>query len=108
MTELPLADPPEERHTAAPAGRWCPYCGADLSHIPDRSDHTDEAMFSAAGRRLKVTLAVLFVVIWLAISIYDWFDDPAVVLVPGWYSALGAVMLFYLLGFNPLGMIRRR
>jgi hypothetical protein len=35
-------------------------------------------------------------------------SDPAVVLVPGWYSALGAVRLFYLLGFNPLGMIRRR
>ena len=71
-------------------------------------EHTEDAVFALAGKRLKVVLAVLFVVIWLAVSIYDWFDDPATVLLPGWYSALGAIMLFYLLGFSPIGLLRRR
>jgi len=105
---LPLAESTEGQHTATTYGRWCPYCGADLSNVPDRYSHADEALFSTAGRRLKITLAVLFVVIWLAISIWDWIDNPSTAFVPGWYSALGAVMLFYLLGFNPLGLIRRR
>lgn len=99
----------ESQGTTAPYGhRWCPYCGADLSGVPVREDSPEEAMFAMAGRRLKVALAVLFVVIWLAVSLYDWLVDPAVNFVPGWYSALGALMLFYLLGFNPTMLLRRR
>lgn len=95
--------------TAAPYGhRWCPYCGADLSGVPVREESQEEAMFALAGRRLKVALAVLFVVIWLAVSLYDWLVDPNTAFVPPWFSALGALMLFYLLGFNPSVLLRRR
>jgi hypothetical protein len=66
-------------------------------------------MFAAVGRRLRIAIAVGFVLVWLGVSIYDWFDDPAVVLLPAWYSALGAIMLFYLLGVGPMmGLFRRR
>jgi hypothetical protein len=66
-------------------------------------------MFAAVGRRLRIAIAVGFVLVWLAVSIYDWFDDPATVLLPAWYSALGAIMLFYLLGVGPMmGLFRRR
>jgi len=76
--------------------------------VPVEREHTEDAVFALAGKRLKVVLAVLFVVIWLGAEMYDWFDDPATVLLPGWYSALGAIMLFYLLGFSPIGLLRRR
>lgn len=106
---LPAVTSHGAQGTAAPYGhRWCPYCGADLSGVPVREDDPQEAAFAMAGRRLKVALAVLFVVIWLAVSLYDWLVDPATNFVPGWYSALGALMLFYLLGFNPSVLLRRR
>jgi hypothetical protein len=101
--ELHGAQPP-----TTPTGRWCPFCGADLSGVPIDQSHEDDAMFAAAGRRLKVALAVAFVVIWLIVQIWDWIDDPAVALVPGWYSALGAVLLFWLLGFDAAGYFRRK
>jgi len=93
--------------STAPAGRWCPYCGADLSGVAARQDE-DEAVFAVAGRRLKITVAVLFVLFWLILSAYDWLNDPAVPILPGWFSALGAIMLFYLLGVSPWGLLRRR
>ena len=65
-------------------------------------------MFAAAGRRLKVALAVGFVLVWLGLSVYDWLSEPAALVVPAWFSALGALMLFYLLGFSPMGLLRRR
>jgi hypothetical protein len=74
----------------------------------DRRDPADEAVFAIAGRRLKTAIAVAFVVVWLAVSLYDWLDDPATPLIPGWFSALGAFMLFYLLGVDLLGFLRRR
>lgn len=95
--------------TTAPYGhRWCPYCGADLSGVPVREQTHEEALFEVAGRRLKVALSVLFVVIWLVVSLYDWLVDPSSNFVPGWFSALGALLLFYLLGFNPERLLRRR
>ena len=106
---LPLAEAHDDRNSViAPYGRWCPYCGANLSGVPVEREKPEEAVFALAGHRLKVILAVLFVVIWLAAEMYDWFDDPATVLLPGWYSALGALLLFYLLGFSPIGLLRRR
>lgn len=104
---LEEAPPHRAQHTTAPAGRWCPYCGADLSGIPER-ENEDEVMFAVAGRRLKIIIAVLFVLFWLGLSAYDWLNDPAVPILPGWFSALGAVMLFYLLGVSPWGLLRRR
>lgn len=99
-------------HAGAPAsppsGRWCPYCGADLSGVPERQGHQDEALFATTGRRLKVALAVGFVLVWLGVSLYDWLSEPAALVVPGWYSALGGVLLFYLLGLDPVGLLRRR
>jgi len=65
-------------------------------------------MFAVAGRRLKIAIALAFVVIWLGLSTFDWMEDPVTVLLPGWFSALGAVMLFYLLGVSPWGLLRRR
>ena len=100
----PLLPPPPDREQ----GRWCPYCGANLSHVPVREEPPEEAVFAAAGRRLKVAIAVGFVVIWLGASLYDFVNDPGTNLLPGWYSALGAVMLFYLLGVSPVGLLRRR
>ena len=99
--------PPTETGHAG-VGRWCPYCGADLTNVPVRDEQKDEAMFALAGRRLKVALAVSFVIVWLGASLYDWVNDPAANLLPGWFSALGAVMLVYLLGINPTGLLRRR
>lgn len=98
-------------HTGQPStpnGRWCPYCGADLSGVPERQDHHDEALFAATGRRLKIALAVGFVLVWLIVSLYDWLSEPSALEVPGWYSALGGLMLFYLLGLDPIGLWRRR
>lgn len=94
---------------SAPPGRWCPYCGADLSNVPEREGRAeDEALFAATGRRLKVALAVGFVLVWLAVSLYDWLSEPSTLEVPGWFSALGGLMLFYLLGVDPIGLWRRR
>jgi hypothetical protein len=100
-------------HTGQPParstdGRWCPYCGADLSGVPEREEHQDQALFAATGRRLKVGLAVGFVLVWLFVSLYDWLSEPSALDVPGWYSALGGLMLFYLLGLDPVGLWRRR
>ena len=86
----------------------CPYCGADLSDVPERQDHPEEALFAATGRRLKVALAVGFVLVWLVVSLYDWLSEPSTLEVPGWFSALGGLMLFYLLGVDPIGLWRRR
>ena len=92
-----------------PLGRWCPYCGANLTGIPVREgQHEEEALFAATGRRLKVALSVGFVLVWLVLSVLDWLSEPAALSIPGWFSALGALMLFYLLGFSPLGLLRRR
>ena len=106
-----LPGPPEHQgQSPAPStdGRWCPYCGADLSGVPVREELQDQALFAAAGRRLKVALAVGFVIVWLAVSLYDWLSEPSALVIPGWYSALGGVMLFYLLGMDPVGLWRRR
>ena len=111
MSDNPALPAPVPDHTGQPSvpnGRWCPYCGADLSGVPVDPGHPDDAVFAVAGRRLKVALAVGFVVIWLVVQIWDWIDDPALVLVPGWYSALGAVLLGFLLGIEPLGWFGRR
>jgi hypothetical protein len=105
-----LPGPPDhagQRSTPSPDGRWCPYCGADLSDVPERQDHQEEALFAATGRRLKIALAVGFVLVWLAVSLYDWLSEPSALEVPGWYSALGALMLFSLLGLDPVGLWRR-
>ena len=108
---LPLAPP---GHTGQPpasgvGGRWCPYCGADLSGVPlEERPHEEDAAFGTAGRRLKIAIAAAFVLVWLGLSIVDWFEDPATVLLPGWFSALGALMLFYLLGLDPVRFFRRR
>jgi hypothetical protein len=91
----------------APGGRWCPYCGADLSDVPERQDHQEEALFAATGRRLKIALAVGFVLVWMMVELYDWVSEPSALVVPGWYSALGGLMLFYLLGLDPIGLWRR-
>ena len=101
----PLLPPPAEREQ----GRWCPYCGADLSGVPvERDGHREEALFAAAGRRLKVALSVGFVLVWLGLSVWDWLSEPTALVIPAWFSALGAFMLFYLLGFSPIGLLRRR
>ena len=97
-----------EQHSAAPHGRWCPYCGADLSGVAVREEPREEAAFAAAGRRLKLGLAVGFVLLWLGVQIWDWIDDPSVVLVPGWFSALGVIVFGFLLGIEPLGWFRKR
>jgi hypothetical protein len=103
-----LPGPPDHAgQPSAPTGRWCPYCGADLSGVPEREGHQDDALFAATGRRLKVALAVGFVLVWLVVSLYDWLSEPAALEVPGWFSALGGLMLFYLLGFDPIGLWRR-
>ena len=73
-----------------------------------REEPPDEALYATAGRRLKVAIAVAFVVIWLGVSLYDFVNDPASNLLPGWFSLLGAVMLFYLLGLDPTRFLRRR
>jgi hypothetical protein len=97
--------PPLE--AGAGGGRWCPFCGANLTHVPVR-DERDEAVFAVAGRRLKVAIAVGFVVVWVALSVYDFVSEPGAIVLPGWFSALGALMLIYLLGVNPWGLMRRR
>lgn len=93
---------------SAPPGRWCPYCGADLSNVPEREGERDEAVFANTGRRLKIAIAVGFVLVWLCVSLFDWLSEPSVLVIPGWFSALGGLMLFYLLGFDPIGFWRRR
>ena len=105
-----LPGPPDHAgQPSAPDGRWCPYCGADLANVPERQGRAeDEALFAATGRRLKVALAVGFVLVWLAVSLYDWLSEPSTLEVPGWFSALGGLMLFYLLGVDPIGLWRRR
>jgi hypothetical protein len=112
---IPQPDYPVDshlRHDFTPpitsSGRWCPYCGANLTHIPVKEEPPEEAVFAAAGRRLKVAIAVLFVVIWVGASLYDFLSEPGAIVLPGWFSALGALMLFYLLGFSPMGLLRRR
>ena len=107
------SDPVHQEHeaqgTAAPYGhRWCPYCGADLSGVPVREESPEEAMFALAGRRLKVALAVVFVVLWLGVSLFDWVNDPGTPLVPGWFSALGVIVFGFLLGIEPVRWLRRR
>jgi hypothetical protein len=106
---LPLEpDEHEGQSPVAPYGRWCPYCGADLSGVAVREEPREEAAFAAAGRRLKLGLAVGFVLLWLGVQIWDWIDDPAIVLVPGWFSALGVIVFGFLLGIEPLGWFRKR
>jgi hypothetical protein len=108
ILDPPPALPDHTGQGSTPNGRWCPYCGADLSSVPTRDAPQDEALFAATGRRLKIALAVGFVLVWMAVSLYDWLSEPAALVIPGWYSALGAIMLFYLLGFSPMGLFRRR
>jgi hypothetical protein len=92
----------DDQHPAAPYGRWCPYCGADLSHVPIREEPPEEAVFAAVGRRLKTALAVGFVLVWMIVSLYDWLSEPAALVVPAWFSALGAfLLLVVLLGIQP-------
>jgi hypothetical protein len=77
--------------------------------VPIDEHQAEDAAFAAAGRRLKTAIAVGFVLIWLLVSLYDMVDDPAVALVPGWFSALGAfLLLVFLLGLDPVGLVRRR
>ena len=74
MGDDPALPPPADAGTAphgAPYGRWCPFCGADLSHVPVREEPPEEAVFAAVGRRLKTALAVGFVLVWMAVSLYD-------------------------------------
>ena len=106
----PLHEPPDGLVPhGSPYGRWCPYCGANLTGIPVRQDHQEEeALFAQTGRRLKVALAVGFVLVWVTVSLADWLSAPDALVIPGWFSALGALMLFYLLGFSPMGLLRRR
>ena len=95
----------------APYGRWCPFCGADLSHVPVREEPPEEAVFAAVGRRLKTALAVGFVLVWMIVSLYDWLSEPAALVVPAWFSALGAfLLLVVLLGIQPWAVLggRRR
>ena len=66
-------------------------------------------MFAAVGRRLKTALAVGFVLVWMIVSLYDWLSEPAALVVPAWFSALGAfLLLVVLLGIQPWGVLRRR
>ena len=82
-TRAPARHSAASAHGRARTGRWCPYCGADLSHVPVREEPPEEAVFAAVGRRLKVAIAVGFVVIWLGVSLYDFVNDPGTVLLPG-------------------------
>jgi len=51
--------------------------------VPEREEHQDQALFAATGRRLKVGLAVGFVLVWLVVSLVDWVSEPAALEVPG-------------------------
>ena len=48
---------------------------------------------------LRAVIATLFVAVWLACLIWDWFVRGSGVL-PGWFQALGVVVLGYLLGID--------
>jgi hypothetical protein len=48
---------------------------------------------------LRAVIATLFVVVWLACLIWDWFVRGSGVL-PGWFQALGVIVLGYLLGID--------
>lgn len=48
---------------------------------------------------LRAVIASFFVAIWLACCIWDWFVRSSPVL-PGWFQALGVVVLGYLLGVD--------
>lgn len=48
---------------------------------------------------LRAVIAAVFVAIWLACCIWDWFVRNSPVL-PGWFQALGVVVLAYLLGVD--------
>ena len=48
---------------------------------------------------LRAIIASVFVAIWLGCCIWDWFVRSTPVL-PGWFQALGVVVLAYLLGVD--------
>ena len=58
---------------------------------------------------VKTALAVGFVLVWMIVSLYDWLSEPGALVVPAWFSALGAfLLLVVLLGIQPWGVLRRR
>ena len=48
---------------------------------------------------LRAVIATLFVVVWMACLIWDWFIRSSGIL-PGWFQALGVIVLGYLLGID--------
>src|SRR5215471_1546009 len=55
---------------------------------------------------LRALIASVFVSIWLVCLVWDWFVRSSAVL-PGWFQALGVIVLGYLLGVDLVTAIFR-
>ena len=56
---------------------------------------------------LRAVIASMFVAVWLTCCIWDWFVRSSPVL-PGWFQALGVIVLAYLLGVDLVTNFFRR
>lgn len=56
---------------------------------------------------LRAVIASAFVVVWMAMLVWDWFVQQEGVL-PGWFQGLGVIVLAYLLGVDLVTNFFRR
>ena len=85
--------PTRELALVAPEGQNGATAGADRDPLHAASVGLDKWPW------LRAVIATLFVVAWLGMLIWDWFIRQSGIL-PGWFQALGVIVLGYLLGID--------
>jgi protein-S-isoprenylcysteine O-methyltransferase Ste14 len=63
---------------------------------------------SPAWPWLRVVVAGVFFLVWLGACLADWFGHPEASILPGWFVALGVLVLGYLLGLDLINLATRR
>jgi hypothetical protein len=57
---------------------------------------------------VRVVVGGGFLVVWLLACLADWFLHPEEPILPGWFNALGILVLGYLLGLDLIALVLRR
>ena len=63
---------------------------------------------NGAWPKMRMGIATTFEVVWLATIVADWFWRQDTDVLPGWWMALGVVVLGYLLGIDLIAWFWRR